>query len=377
MSLEKDGRPVRVLHLLDSLDPGGAQQVVLGMTLYLDRALYLPEVACLHGMGINAQAFQALDIPVHSLSASKYFPSYLPNLYALLRKKRFAILHCHLIASTCIGGLIGAAAGVPLLIAHEHSDYASRKLPAMRLMVSRRIRRLFHHHFAVSPSAREHLCRVEGVPESRVTILENGVDAERFQPRPHARHDARARLGISPSARVVAGVGRLSPVKDYQLFLEVAAQVEKALPGTIFLIAGEGSEEACLRQRASALGLSNSVRFLGHVSSPEDDVYPAADLLLMTSRHEGRPMALLESMACGIPAVAPAIAGISEVVDSGMNGLLTSREATALSAACTALLGDDAQRAEMGSAAAFKAATTYSAARMTRQLESVYESLLR
>ena len=77
------GPPYRILHVLDSFGLGGAQQVVLDLLKHHNRELYAPEVACLYGTGVFWADYQALGIPVHSLSPSPFLPVYIPRLYRL------------------------------------------------------------------------------------------------------------------------------------------------------------------------------------------------------------------------------------------------------------------------------------------------------
>jgi len=369
--------PIPILHLLDSLDLGGAQQVALGIVRYLDRERFAPEIACLHGHGVNAGAFERLGVPVHSLSPARAIPLYLPNLQRLLRARRYRLLHCHLIASTLIGGAVGAMARVPVRVGHEHSDYASRQLPWTRLWLSRRIRRTFAATIAVSPAAAEHLVRHEAVPRERVHVIPNGIDLERFHPRPEARESARRHLDLPPDAPVVAGVGRLSPVKDFATFLRVAAHVRRGVPRARFVIAGEGPEDVALRRLAAELRLGECVRFAGRIDAPERDLYPAADALLMTSRHEGRPLVMLEAMASAVPVVAPAIPGVREVVTDGVNGLLAPPgDVQSLAQRVVTLLGNEPQRTPLTAAALATVQTHHSAQTMTTRVESLYDALL-
>src|SRR5205085_1533814 len=115
---------------------------------------------------------------------------------------------------------------------------------------------------AVSESTRAFLIEHEGMQPARVTTIHNGIDVEKYRPRPELRVAARRELGLAEDAFVVAGVGRLTHQKNFALFLDVAA----ALPATHFIIAGTGEDDAALRAQARRLGIEHRVTFAGFVA---------------------------------------------------------------------------------------------------------------
>lgn len=184
-----------------------------------------------------------------------------------------------------------------------------------------------------------------GADPARMTVLRNGVDAERFRPLPMA--ECRRSLGLPQGGRVLVSVGFLVPRKGHSLLLRALALIPAAeRPFTV--IAGDGPEEGALRSLAADLGLAEQVRLLGAV---EHDalaaVYSSADLSVLASSREGWPNVLLESMACGTPVVATAVHGSPEVVADESVGLLVEEQsAEALAGALQAALarGFDRER---------------------------------
>jgi glycosyltransferase involved in cell wall biosynthesis len=191
------------------------------------------------------------------------------------------------------------------------------------------------HWCAVS----EHLVRamdeLGGAP-GRGVLVPNGVDARLFHPRPKA--GARAELGLAPEGRLVLVCGHLIERKDPLLALEVFARAAGESDRLVFI--GRGLLEAALHAAIRAHGLAARVELRGEVP-PEDLArwYAAADLLLLTSRREGRPNVVLEALACGRPVLATDAGGTSEVLGARSAAMLArTREPEALAAQLRELL---------------------------------------
>jgi glycosyltransferase involved in cell wall biosynthesis len=339
---------IRVLHVIDSLDLGGAQTVLVNLARFRDRTRYEVTVAAMHGRGVFAEALAAEGVEVVSLSAGKFPPVYLWSLPCLLRRKSYDIVHAHLFASNWMAKPLAALCGVPVRVNHDHCNDRARA--GWRLWVDRLMNRFSSHVIAVSASTRADLLAREKLAEDLVTFLPNGVDTSRFRPAGEAeRVKARGSLGVSGDRPVVVGLGRLHPQKNWPLFLRVAER----FPQADFVIAGTGPEESVLRGRAP-----DNVRLVGFRDSRE--VMAAADVFLLTSHYEGMPMTLLEAMACGIPAVATRCGGPEGVITDGVDGFLVGlNDEVAMAARLTDLLQDAELNQRMGQGARARVEAAY------------------
>ncbi len=203
---------------------------------------------------------------------------------------------------------------------------------------------------ATTPYIRERL-EGDGIASSNVVLIPNGVDLERFRPLEGsalgARRDA---LGIGGHPLAVY-VGRLSPEKGIEEALGAWRHVMGMKPRAQWWILGEGPAEGRLRRVSRSLGLEGSVRFAGRT----DDVtgiLAAADLMILPSRSEGCPNAILEAFACGVPVVARRIPALRDLVGRNERGLLVpDLSAEALGEAVTGLLDRPDLRSKMSRAA--------------------------
>ncbi len=365
-------RRYRILHVIDSLALGGAQVVLLNLLQNVDRDRFAPEVACLHGRGVFWDAIQSVGFPLASLSFHHLFPSYLPALAALMAAKRYDVVHSHLLASNVIAKPLAALLRVPVRINHDHCNDKSSDPRPWAAPADAWANRFSTHVIAVSDSTRAFVEEKEGVPAARASTIHNGIDCARFQPRAGARSESRRKFGLAENAFIVGGIGRLTYQKHFALFIETASAILARHPNVQFAIAGTGEEEAALRDQARRAGIDDKVRFLGFVSDMPS-LYPALDLLLLTSRFEGLPITILEAMASGIPIVSSRLDGIAEILSDGKDAALVgSQTSEAFGAEIEKLLSSPALRQDFASAALQKVRTFYSAQRMTREVEAVY-----
>jgi teichuronic acid biosynthesis glycosyltransferase TuaC len=175
------------------------------------------------------------------------------------------------------------------------------------------------------------------VDASRLHVIRNGVDLERFRPLPQT--EARAALGLHGTP-VLLSVGNLLELKGHHLVIEALAIVRRTHPRAQLAILGEGPQRDRLLRLVQQLGLGDAVRLVGRV--PNEQLapwYSAADALVLASSREGWANVLLESMACGTPVVATRVGGTPEVVAAPQAGVLVDpRDAASIAAAVLGLL---------------------------------------
>jgi glycosyltransferase involved in cell wall biosynthesis len=161
-----------------------------------------------------------------------------------------------------------------------------------------------------------------GVPESKITVIGNGIDPKKFFPIP--RVEARSKHNLPPHRPLLLSVGILEPRKGHHILIEALSVLKlKGANVPLLVIVGAGPFKAELENMAMRLGVNESVRFTGEV--PHQALcgwYSAADILCLASDREGWPNVLLESMACGTPVLATRIFGVPEIVRTSEVGLL-------------------------------------------------------
>jgi glycosyltransferase involved in cell wall biosynthesis len=185
----------------------------------------------------------------------------------------------------------------------------------------------------------------------------------------------RAELGIPEGVPVVGNIANFKAAKDHATLLRAAAKVRGELPEVRFVLVGQGPLEPQARRLAAELGLDGTVVFAGfRTDAPK--LAAAFDVFALSSTYEGLPIALIEAMALGRPAVVTGVGGTPEVVEDGAQGVVVPpRDPGALAGGLLRLLGDTGLRAKMG-AMARERAFDFDIRTAVGRMEQVYAELL-
>jgi glycosyltransferase involved in cell wall biosynthesis len=205
-----------------------------------------------------------------------------------------------------------------------------------------------------------------------VQVVHNGVDVDQFRPMERAPA-LRQRLGLPGAARVLVSVGRLVGWKGLRVIVEALRQLP---PDVHFLVAGEGPEEAKLREQAAASGLAQRVHFCGRVAHEElPQVLAQADMLVQPSvGEESFGITLVEAMACALPVLASRQGGMVEIVLPGVTGeLLPPGEVGAWRDAVARLLGEPERMRALGTAGRERAVAEFTWAANAAKLEQLLQ----
>lgn len=222
------------------------------------------------------------------------------------------------------------------------------RLAALGDFVERRVAPLAYRRSRVvtlSESSKGDIVEHLGLDPSRIDVVPPGVDS-RFVPGAVAK-------SVTP---LVVAVGRLVPVKRYDLLLAACAEARRTIGDLELVIVGEGYERPALDERVRALDADGWVRFAGHLRDHElVDLYRRAWVAASASAREGWGMALTEAAACGTPAVATRIPGHVDAVRDGASGVLADGTPAALGAALARVLGNSELRARLAAGAVERA----------------------
>jgi glycosyltransferase involved in cell wall biosynthesis len=223
------------------------------------------------------------------------------------------------------------------LVLSAHGSDVLRPKPGNAPWIGRILRRA-DIVTAVSDLAATELAGRYGVPREQVVTIRNGIDV--------AFWSAGDNRPVAQRPPIVLSVGRLHPVKGHDVLLEAFARIATHVPASRLVIVGDGGAEAELKALARTLGIDARVEFV--TAEPPHAVRERlvrARCFVLPSRSEGLPLALLEAMAAGTPAIATRVGGIPEVVDEHSAWLVKAGDPPALAAALFSLLSDDARAA--------------------------------
>ncbi|HJU24628.1 MAG TPA: glycosyltransferase [Casimicrobiaceae bacterium] len=360
-SIPVDEPPLRVLAITGNAIVGGMESTVLRLASRWSRNALRLTALCPFESPFTA-ALRALDVDVHVVPIGEKLRWHaLQFAVELIREHGIAVVHTHMPAAHAIGGLAGRITHTPVLAAIHAIHLSMCDLEVHRLAGT--------HLCVVSEAARAHALAA-GVAPARLSLIRNGVDCDRFVPR--AEGSIRDAEGA-----MIGYVGRLSTEKHPALFLRAAALIRARVPDARFAIIGDGPLRDELQALASRLRIRDAVSFEGECDDMPER-YRALDLLMLTSWHEGAPLALLEAMACGLPVVATDVGGVPEIVVSGKTGWLATPgdEADMAERAVALLHGPETMR-RFGRAARERARTQFSLDEQAKRTAELLRQLAR
>jgi len=328
-SLELDhaaGCKLHVVHGVLSLDLGGLERLVVDLVREGRRRGERVSVVCIERPGRLAELVQAAGAELHSLDKPPgRRPAVIEQAAELLRRLQPDVIHTHQIGALWYLGQAASRLKLPVLHT-EHSDHVAH---ARGWLEKLKVRLLWRN---TAPLARRFCCvsddiarsvrRFGTVPRSKVEVVPNGIDLNSFDA-PVAAAEVRAELGIPPGALVIGTLGRLVEVKQQDLLIAAFALLIQLgrHANTRLLIVGDGPERQRLEALADRLKVGERTVFAGYRPQPER-MLRAMDLFVLTSRHEGLPLALLEAWAAGLAVVSSSVGAIPQVILHGISGML-------------------------------------------------------
>lgn len=371
-------RPI-VLHLIDSFGIGGAQQRLFNDLQFLGPE-FEHQALAVFGPAESRQA-RSIAVPLQTLGLerTREVPLGVARLVRLLSTHpRIRIVHTQLFWADLVGRLAARACGRPVVSTMQNACHErdSGWYSAWRHQADRMTARLLARAIAVSEYVRGSVLRRLDVPAETITVIPNAVDADRVRPDAGRRLRVRGQLGLTAGEFAWVIVSRLVGRKGLEDLLPALAHVAAQAPSTVLLIAGDGSLRGELEQRAAALDIADRVRFLG-ARSDVLELLDAADAFVLPSLHEGLPVAVLEAMAMEKPCVLSAIPAHLEIVEHGVNGIVTApSDVPALARAMLDLQEEPAMRDRLGACARVRVVRAFAAASCARRLQDVYRSVL-
>jgi len=360
---------IKLLQIVNSLHPGGMENIVVEVCNRLDPARFAVTVCCLHTVGAFAERLRPEVRLVEMNKAPEFQWRDIRRLRTLMRG--IDVVHTH-----HLGGLIHAslAKGLhrrPNIVHSEHIILHDWELERRRLWQRRLLYRAAWCVFALSAQQVKQL-RDLHLGHRQLFILANGVDCSRYQPVSIDQKNAlRLRLGLNPDQFWFGMVARFATAKRHMALIEA---FEKSGTSMNLLLVGDGGiEKEKVLARITESPARNRIHWAGFQQDPLP-WYQAMDVLVVASSFEGLPNAVLEGMACGLPVLANDVCGVREVAKEKEHGWIedlstVERLAAGLLKAANA---SPATLSTMGKAACTHVSDHFSLEAMLRKYDLLY-----
>jgi glycosyltransferase involved in cell wall biosynthesis len=324
--------PARVLEAITPSRIGGAEVFVADFcralpSLGADVTLFVPKgrpfVEYASARGVES---------VNWKTCGKLDPVTVIRLARLIKNHNIEVIHTHLSTASLLGAFAAKLARARS-VSHVHGLNSATSF--------RRSDRII----AVSEASKRFLTK-QGLPESKIQVVHNGVDLSRFQPT--SLEEAKRRQGFEVGKPVFGVFGRLSPEKGQRTAIEAVFLLKQMGIDARLFLAGDGVERADLHKAAEALGIGDQVKFAGFVQDVRE-LMSACDAVVVPSLKEGFGLAAVEAMALERPVIASRTGGLPEIVVPDQTGFLfTPADPDALSRALAELSSDSERAAAMG-----------------------------
>jgi len=362
---------MRLLLLIPTLDPSGAEKQLALLARGLPRPAFDVHVCCLTRGGDYQRWLEDAQIPCTVLHKRfKFDPVALSRLKGLLRDLQPDLVHTWLFAANAYGRLaLGSAPRCPVIVSERCVDlWKAGWQHWLDRRLAPRTTALVANSQAVADFYRE-----RGFPAGRISVIANGIELPRQIPdRDHIRRE----LEIPAEVPVVLFTGRLARQKRITDLLWAFELLRAVRGNVLFLIAGEGPERPRLQQFAAQLGLENHVRFLGR-RTDIPQLLAASDLFWLASDYEGMSNSVMEAMAAGLPVIASDIPPNRELVVPHETGFLVPvGDRAGFAQFAERILFDRDLSATLGLAGRERMATEFRVETIVREHQGLYEQVL-
>ncbi|MGB0578599.1 MAG: glycosyltransferase family 4 protein [Limisphaerales bacterium] len=364
-------KKIRIMHVVFSLDPGGMENGVVNVANRLPEDEFEVYFCCLEKGGAFVER---LNHPENVIVLDRNKPgfSYRTTLRVMWAVFKLwpDIVHTHNIGPMTYG-VYGTLFGrLRPVLQGEHGVFQDDLEQPHRLAQRKRQYNRCHTIHTVCESLKDYIVDL-GFDGSKIVSVRNGVDTDRFQPTD--RQAVRKELGLPPDGPWMGIVGRFDVNKKHLLLIKAFNVIAKEYPTAQLLVLGDkGNEKENIHAAAKASPVADRIHLVGFQSNPLP-YYQSLDLLTAPSPFEGLSNAVLESMSCGVPALAHTACGNTEVIDSGVNGYLAEMDTPEqLIDQLRKVLGQPDQLAEVGRECRRRAEAKHSIPKMIENYAELY-----
>ncbi|MDR1998091.1 MAG: glycosyltransferase family 4 protein [Candidatus Margulisbacteria bacterium] len=376
----------KILRIIARLNVGGPAIHVTNLNYYLDKN-YGYESLLVYGSlaaGEGSMEYLAADKNLRTLvlpelgreiSFCKDLKT-IWRLYRIIRREKPDIVHTHTAKAGTVGRLAARLAGVKKIYhtfhGHIFHSYFGRLKSRVFMLIEKLLAPGTTRIIAVSDKQKAELVNYGIAKPEKITVIRLGFELEKFQNLPENKRWHK-KYGLPPDTILVGIVGRLTPVKNFEYFLEIAAAVCAKTDNIRFIIIGDGELRRQLECSAELKGLKDRVFLPGFLREPEK-IYGDLDIVVLTSRNEGTPVTLIEAMACAKPVVSTEVGGVPDIVKNNISGYLCPQNQPEVFAdRIIELSRNAALRRSLGKAAQSKILKLYAVTRLAEDMHNLYK----
>jgi glycosyltransferase involved in cell wall biosynthesis len=248
------------------------------------------------------------------------------ELYRLFRQEKPQIVHTNLAKAGMVGRFAAWLARVPVILhtyhGHVFSGYFSAAKTYVYILIERFIGTLSTKIIVVSNMIKKDICSVYHITsEKKVSIIPLGFELEKMASLDQYRGIFRNQFSIPQDATVIGIVGRITGIKNHELFVDIANILLQQNKSIHFLIVGDGDLRNEIEEKVNTLDIAGNIHFTGWITETAK-MYADLDMMLLTSKNEGTPVTVIEAMYYKIPVISSNVGGLSDLIENGKTGYL-------------------------------------------------------
>ena len=292
--------PIRVLHILQRMEAGGTQALLMNIYRNIDRSKVQFDFL------VEYPDKQFYDEEILKLGGKVYYSNvrndfnifkFEKKLKKIIKENNYKIVHVHAYTIGYFCLKVAKECGVPVRIAHSHSNEATRDFKYLPKLFLQRIYTVYATNLmACSEDAGKYLFK-----NKKFEVMNNAIDSRKFIYNKEIREKIRKKLNIENSF-VVGHIGRFKPEKNHKFLIEIFSEVKRKKNNAKLLLIGTGDLENSIKKQVQELNLQNDVIFLGN-RTDVNNLYQAMDIFIFPSLYEGLGIVAIEAQASGTPIV--------------------------------------------------------------------------
>ena len=292
--------PIRVLHILQRMEAGGTQALLMNIYRNIDRSKVQFDFL------VEYPDKQFYDEEILKLGGKVYYSNvrndfnifkFEKKLKKIIKENNYKIVHVHAYTIGYFCLKVAKECGVPIRIAHSHSNEATRDFKYLPKLFLQRIYTVYATNLmACSEDAGKYLFK-----NKKFEVMNNAIDSRKFIYNKEIREKIRKKLNIENSF-VVGHIGRFKPEKNHKFLIEIFSEVKRKKNNAKLLLIGTGDLENSIKKQVQELNLQNDVIFLGN-RTDVNNLYQAMDIFIFPSLFEGLGIVAIEAQASGTPIV--------------------------------------------------------------------------
>lgn len=324
-------RKKKILRIVTRLNIGGVSLNVSNLAKHLPENMY--ETKVVHGLlgsdeGDMSYVFDGIDkifIPTlqRELNIVNDIKTFI-EIVKIIKRYKPDIVHTHTAKAGLLGRIAAKICGVKIIIHTFHgnvfSGYFNKKKTEFFKLLERICALCSTKIIAISKTQKEDLINYGIAKTSKIEVIPLGFDFSKVIPENDYKTDFRDRFDLSKDDILIGIIGRVVPIKNHIMFINIAEKVLYAFDKKVkFIVVGDGELKRTLEDEVLKRDLSSKIIFTGYTNNLKE-IYNELSYVMLTSKNEGTPVAIIEALANKKITFATNVGGIADFIENGISG---------------------------------------------------------